>query len=107
MLLDELMGWACTAAGKPGMTISFQMRYRGPVPLATPLPATAHITGTDDRKIFLRGRIATEQHPSSILVEADGVFLAPAPEAARTLFPALDHTRGPPNDEGATRPREI
>ena len=31
MLLDELMGWACAAVGKPGMTISLRMRYRGPV----------------------------------------------------------------------------
>ncbi len=35
-LLDELMGWACAAAGKPGMTIALQMRYQGPVPLEPP-----------------------------------------------------------------------
>ncbi|MEU1861834.1 PaaI family thioesterase [Streptomyces gardneri] len=93
MLLDELMGWACAAAGKPGMTISLQMRYRGPVPLETPLHVNAHITGTDDRKIFVKGTIATEQARSSILVEADGIFVAPDPEAARTLFPALDHAK--------------
>ncbi|MBP2068699.1 hypothetical protein J2Z30_009781 [Streptomyces iranensis] len=36
MLLDELLGWACAAAGKPGMTISLRMCYRVPVPLDTP-----------------------------------------------------------------------
>ncbi|MFF9013446.1 PaaI family thioesterase [Streptomyces sp. NPDC014870] len=109
MLLDELMGWACTAAGKPGMTISLQMRYRGPVPLETPLRATAHITGTDDRKIFLRGAIATEQHPDSVLVEADGVFLAPDPEVARTLFPALGLTphEVPYGTRMAREPRQV
>ncbi|MGW2619641.1 PaaI family thioesterase [Streptomyces sp. NPDC001500] len=106
MLLDELMGWACTAAGTPGMTVSLRTRYRGPVPLETPLRATAHITGTDERRIFLRGTIATEQRPSSILVEADGIFVAPAPEVARPLFPALDHTRRPPTGEEATWRRD-
>ncbi|QTE02977.1 hypothetical protein [Streptomyces cyanogenus] len=32
--------------------------------------------------------IATQQEPSTMLVEADGIFVAPDPEAARTLFPA-------------------
>lgn len=36
MLLDELTGWACGAAGRPGMTVSLQMRYHHPVPLDTP-----------------------------------------------------------------------
>ncbi|MFD3580935.1 PaaI family thioesterase [Streptomyces sp. NPDC058683] len=93
MLLVELMGWACAAVGKPGMTISLQMRYQGPVPLETSLQVTAHITGTDDRKLFVKGTITTEDAPSTVLVEADGIFLAPAPEAARTLFPALDHAK--------------
>ncbi|MFI9080928.1 PaaI family thioesterase [Streptomyces sioyaensis] len=35
MLLDELLGRACAAAGRPGMTISLHMRYQGPVPLET------------------------------------------------------------------------
>lgn len=89
MLLDELMGWACTAAGQPGMTISLRMRYQGPVPLETPLLVSAHVTGTDDRKTFVKGTITTAGAPSTILVEADSIFVAPAPEAALALFPAL------------------
>lgn len=91
MLLDELMGWACAAVGKPSMTISLRMRYQGPVPLETPLQVRAHVTGTDDRKIFVEGAIATEDAPSTVLVEADGVFVAPDPEVARALFPVLDN----------------
>ncbi len=64
MLLDELMGWACAAVGKPGMTISLRTRYQGPVPLETPLRVSAR----------------------------DGVLVAPDPEIARSLFPALDNT---------------
>nr|WSZ98174.1 PaaI family thioesterase [Streptomyces sp. NBC_00857] len=93
MLLDEAMGWACTAAGRPSMTISLQMRYQGPVPLETSLLVSARVTGTDGRKTFVTGSITTEEAPATSLVEADGVFLAPDPEAARLLFPALDGTR--------------
>ncbi|MGR6974923.1 PaaI family thioesterase [Streptomyces cynarae] len=93
MLLDELMGWACAAAGKPGMTVSLRMRYEGPVPLETPLRVSAHVTGTDDRKLFVKGSITTEEDPSIPLVEADGIFVAPDPELARALFPSLDRRR--------------
>ncbi len=57
---------------------------------AIPLRVSARVTGTDDRKIFVEGPIATEAVPSTILVQADGIFVAPDPEAARALFPALD-----------------
>ncbi|QYX81778.1 PaaI family thioesterase [Streptomyces akebiae] len=93
MLLDELMGWACAAAGRPGMTISLQTRYRGPVPLETPLRVRAHVTATDDRKIYTKGSIATEEAPSTVLVEADGIFVAPDPDVARALFPILDNAQ--------------
>ncbi|MBT2441808.1 PaaI family thioesterase [Streptomyces sp. ISL-36] len=89
MLVDELMGWACAAAGHPGMTISLQTQYRRPVPLETPLRVRARVMGTDDRKVFVTGSITTEEDASTVLVEGDGVFLALAPDHARDLFPAL------------------
>ncbi|MFI2317667.1 PaaI family thioesterase [Streptomyces sp. CB00072] len=93
MLLDELMGWACAATGTPGMTISLRILYQSPVPLETALLARAHVTGTDNRTIFVKGSIAIETSASTTLVEADGVFIAPDPEAARSLFPALKNAR--------------
>ncbi|MEU6986420.1 hypothetical protein ABZ946_23805 [Streptomyces sp. NPDC046324] len=54
---------------------------------------TAHVTGTDARRIFVKGGIAAEQNPSTILVEADGIFIAPGPDVVRTLFPNLDHVK--------------
>ncbi|MFD8723364.1 hotdog domain-containing protein [Streptomyces sp. NPDC059629] len=45
MLLDELVGRACAAAGLPGLTVSLQMRYHRPVPLETPLRILARVTG--------------------------------------------------------------
>ncbi|MCT9112720.1 PaaI family thioesterase [Streptomyces mirabilis] len=87
MLLDELMGWACYAAGTPAMTVSLRMRYRRPVPLETPLRVHAHVTGTEDRKIFVAGSISAAADPSVTLVTADGVFVTPDPDRARALFP--------------------
>ncbi|MFD9283908.1 PaaI family thioesterase [Streptomyces mirabilis] len=87
MLLDELMGWACAAAGMPGMTVSLQVRYHRPVPLETPLRVYAQVTGTEGRKIFVDGSISTEEDPSVVVVTADGVFVSPDPDRTRALFP--------------------
>ncbi|NUP16708.1 MAG: PaaI family thioesterase [Streptomyces sp.] len=88
MLLDELMGWACYAAGTPAMTVSLQTRYHRPVPLETPLRVRARVTGTEDRKIFMAGAISTEDDPPPTeLVTADAVFVSPDPDRARALFP--------------------
>ncbi|GAB2756365.1 PaaI family thioesterase [Streptomyces bullii] len=89
MLLDELMGRACAAAGAPGLTISLQMRYHRPVPLETPLRILARVTGTDHRKSFVTGSITTEADPATDLVTAEGVFVAPDPRRVRALFPGL------------------
>ena len=93
MLLDELMGWACYAAGSPAMTVSLEMRYHRPVPLETPLRVHARVTGTEDRKIRVAGSISTEQEPSVALVTAGAVFVSPDPDRARALFPS---TQGSP-----------
>ncbi|HST84272.1 MAG TPA: PaaI family thioesterase [Kineosporiaceae bacterium] len=87
MLLDELMGRACAAAGTPAMTVSLQMRYHGPVPLQTSLRLHARVIRTDGRKIVTHGSITTTADPATVLVSADGVFIAPEPELAGTLFP--------------------
>jgi hypothetical protein len=89
MLLDELMGRACAAAGMPGLTVSLQMRYHRPVPLETPLQILARVTGSDNRKIFVHGSITTRTDPATPLVTADGVFVAPDPHRTRALFPDL------------------
>jgi acyl-coenzyme A thioesterase PaaI-like protein len=89
MLLDELMGRACAAAGMPGLTVSLHMRYHRPVPLETPLRIVARLTGTDHRKSFVAGSMSTETDPATDLVTAEGVFVAPDPHRTRVLFPGL------------------
>ncbi|GGU11920.1 PaaI family thioesterase [Streptomyces coeruleorubidus] len=90
MLLDELMGRACAAAGTPGLTVSLQMRYHRPVLLETPLRIIARVTGTDGRKIFVNGSITSRTAaPDASLVTAEGVFVTPDPDSTRALFPGL------------------
>jgi hypothetical protein len=61
MLLDELMGRACVAAGSPGMTVSLQVRYHRPVPLETPLRVHARVTGTEGARSSLTARSASRR----------------------------------------------
>jgi len=89
MLLDDLMGWTCTAAGVPSMTISLNTRYLRPVPLQTPLRLLARIAASKDRKITVEGSISTEAAPDTTLVSAEALFLEPDPEQARALFPDM------------------
>ena len=87
MLLDEMMGWACYAAGMPAMTISLEVRYRGPVPIEAPLLLRSRITATEDRKLSVEARMCAEADPETVLVSGTGVFVAPDLDQARALFP--------------------
>ncbi|WP_416969487.1 PaaI family thioesterase [Streptomyces sp. 4F14] len=89
MLLDELMGHACVAAGRPGMTISLTTRYHRPVPLETPLRIHARVTAAEGRKVFVTGVVSTAEDPVTPLAGAEAVFVAPDPERAQALFPHL------------------
>ncbi|MDX2675038.1 PaaI family thioesterase [Streptomyces sp. NY05-11A] len=89
MLLDELMGRACATHGAPGLTVSLQLRYHGPVPLETPLRILARVSDTDHRKTHVAGSITTEADPATDLVTAEAVFVAPDPRRVRALFPDL------------------
>ena len=89
MLLNDLMGWACTSAGIPSTTVSLRARYHRPVPLLIPLRVLARVTASKDRKITVEGSITTEADPDTPLVSADALFLEPDPEQARALFPDM------------------
>lgn len=86
MLLDQLLGYAAGAAGHPGMTVKLDTRYRAPVPLLTPLRLTAEVTEVHGRRITVRGTIATEAEPGTVLVEATGIFIGLRAEQAARLF---------------------
>jgi acyl-coenzyme A thioesterase PaaI-like protein len=86
MLLDQLLGYAASAAGHPGMTVTLELRYRAPVPLQTPLRLTAGVSDLNGRHVTARGVIATAAEPGQPLVEATGGFVALRPEQAARLF---------------------
>ncbi|WP_433528781.1 PaaI family thioesterase [Micromonospora sp. CA-263727] len=98
LLLDELMGRACAAAGSPAMTVFLTTTYHRPVPVQTPLQVLARVTQRLDRKILVEGSIVTEADPSTALVTANGVFVAPDPAHVRALFPQLPPTAAPEQD---------
>ena len=89
MLLDQLLGYATSAAGHPGMTVQLDTTYRAPVPLQTPLRLTAWVTGVNGRRVTARGAIATAAEPDTVLVEASGIFVGLRPEQAARLFGAV------------------
>lgn len=91
MLLDQLLGYAVSASGNPGMTVRLDTTYRKPVPLLTPLRLTARVDGVDGRRVTASGSIATEAEPGTVLVAATGTFVALRAEQALDLFgPVLD-----------------
>lgn len=56
-MLDQALGEAASAAGMPGLTAHLEADYPNPTPLFTPLTITAHVTGTERRKVFVVAEI--------------------------------------------------
>ena len=73
LILDQLLGEAAGAGGKPGMTGTLTVRYRRPTPLGD-LHGEAHIDRVDGIKTFVVGHLADA---GGITVEAEGVFILP------------------------------
>jgi hypothetical protein len=86
MLLDQLLGYAASAAGHPGMTAKLETRYLAPVPLQTPLRLTAEVGDVNGRRVTARGVIAIAAEPDTALVEATAVFVTLRPEQAARIF---------------------
>ncbi len=88
MLLDQILGYAASAAGRPGMTVALDMRYRAPVPLQTELRITAAVGEVSGRRVTVLGAITTAADPGTVLVEATGTFVMLRTEQAARLFGA-------------------
>ncbi|MCA1187166.1 MULTISPECIES: PaaI family thioesterase [unclassified Saccharopolyspora] len=88
MLVDQILGHAHAAQGRPGMTVSLSLRYRRPVPLETPLRLTAWVPedSITDRRTGPKATITTEDEPDRVLVEASGIFVIPTAEQAERIF---------------------
>lgn len=73
LILDQLLGEAAAAAGKPGMTGTLTVRYRRGAPLGA-LRAEARVDRVEGIKTYAVGHIADAD---GICVEAEGVFILP------------------------------
>ncbi len=73
LILDQLLGEAASAAGKPGMTGTLTLRYRRATPLGA-LRAEAHVERVEGIKTYVVGHIADAE---GVCVEAEGVFILP------------------------------
>ena len=70
---DEVLGFAQSMTGHPGMTGMLTIRYRKPTPLHVPLRLEARVVRTEGRKIFTEGRMFAGDTLTS---EAEGVFIS-------------------------------
>ena len=80
LILDQLLGEATGAGGRPGMTASLTLTYRRATPLGD-LRAEAWIERSEGIKTWARGHLSDAE---GVTVEAEGLFILPrwAREAA-------------------------
>ncbi|MGI8306226.1 PaaI family thioesterase [Saccharopolyspora hattusasensis] len=90
LLLDQILGHAHAANGKPGMTVKLSLRYRRPVPLTTPLRIVGRVVRLDGRWTNSVGTISTADDPDTVLVEAEGAFVVPNAKQNKRLFGELE-----------------
>ncbi len=82
---DEVLGFANSLSGHPGMTGTLTIRYRHPTPLRTELVFEARLDRVQGRKIFTSG----ELHAGDVrCAEAEGIFIKVEREKFRALHEA-------------------
>lgn len=92
---DEVLGFAQSLTGSPGMTGTLTVRYRAPTPLKTELQLEAWVERVEGRKIFARGTI----HAGALLTaEADGIFLSLDASRFARLIEEAERSRRDPQE---------
>lgn len=79
---DEVLGFAQSLTGNPGMTGGLSIRYRRPTPLGTELRFDAGVDRVEGRKIFTSGKLLIGE---SVTAEAEGIFVSIDAERFRAL----------------------
>jgi len=85
---DEILGFAQSMTGKPGMTGTLRVRYLKPTPLHTPLEFNARIERVEGRKIFTLGSLHAG---AELTAEADAIFISVPRERMLALAAARPH----------------
>lgn len=70
---DEVLGFAQSLSGRPGMTGRLNVSYRSPTPLHEPLVFMGQVDRVDGRKISTS---ATLHHGDTLCAEAEGLFIS-------------------------------
>jgi acyl-coenzyme A thioesterase PaaI-like protein len=70
---DEVLGFAQSMTGNPGMTGTLTVRYRRPTPLHVELRFEARVVRVEGRKIFTAGQMHAGQ---TLTAEAEAVFIS-------------------------------
>lgn len=92
---DEILGFAQSLTGAPGMTARLTVRYRRPTPLHAPLELDARVDRVEGRKIFASARMFCR---GELTADAEGLFISVDPKKFRELV-AAEAARGrPPQD---------
>ena len=85
-LLDHVLARSARSAGHPGLTAELTVRYRRPVPLATPLVVTAQLRSVEGRRAAATARLTAAADPDVVLAEGEAVLVALRPERAAEVF---------------------
>ena len=82
---DEILGFAQSLTGAPGMTARLEVRYRRPTPLHMPLQLEATVDRIDGRKIVATASMRCD---GEITAEAEGLFISVDPARFRGIVEA-------------------
>ncbi len=80
---DEVLGFAQSLGGNPGMTATLTVRYRKPTPLDTDLRFDAGVDRVDGRKTYASGKLYAGD---TLLAEGEGLFIAVDVERFKALL---------------------
>jgi len=72
-LFDELLGFAQSTTGNPGMTATLTIDYLRPTPLHTELHCRAKVARVEGRKIFAEGELCDGD---VVLARGRGMFVS-------------------------------
>ncbi|MEE8310906.1 MAG: PaaI family thioesterase [Candidatus Binatia bacterium] len=92
---DEILGFAQSLTGAPGMTARLTVRYRRPTPLLAPLELEARVDRVEGRKIFASARMYCR---GELTADAEGLFISMNPTKFRELVAAETARRGSSQD---------
>ena len=97
---DEVLGYAQSLTGTPGMTGRLEVVYRSPTPLHTPLRFEAWVESVAGRKITARCTLHAGQR---LCAEAVGLFISIKPGTFERLIVEREKAEGSGGGEGSSR----